>query len=195
MNASSTSNVPHLKGEIEDKSEPINYYYRDERWPTLQVRSIEPEMHKSDAKLNWQLEISPWWPTREWIQRPFRTSHTLTVLSKDPVIIRWPCVSKSSETISAVWPSKVWRHSPVSTSHNRAVLSIDPVAIAVPWGLKDKHTISVACPRYVWYSCPVSAFHSLHVLSVTNKEKSMERRAKEEDCRNEPNDPVIILSP
>ncbi len=78
------------------------------------------------------------------MQRPFRTSHTFTVLSKEPVIIRWPWVSKSRETISAVCPNKVWRHSPVSTSHNRAVLSIDPVAIAVPCGLNDKHTISVA---------------------------------------------------
>jgi len=99
--------------------------------------------------LNWQLEISPWWPVSVWIHLPLRTSQTLMLLSKLPVMIRWPCVSKSSETISAVCPSKVCRQSPDSTSHKRAVLSILPVAIMVPWGLKDKQTISVAWPRYV----------------------------------------------
>jgi hypothetical protein len=102
--------------------------------------------------LNWQLEISPWWPVSVWMHWPVRTSQTFTVLSKLPVMMRLPCVSKSSETISAVCPSSVCVHSPVSTSHRREVLSIDPVASCVPCGLNDRHTISVAWPLYVWWS-------------------------------------------
>ena len=44
-------------------------------WPvltfhTLQVRSMEPEIHSSAEKSNCVLEISPRWPERVWRQRP-----------------------------------------------------------------------------------------------------------------------------
>ena len=43
-------------------------------WPDftsqiLQVRSIDPVMHLPPSQSNWQLEISPRWPWKVWMQR------------------------------------------------------------------------------------------------------------------------------
>ena len=97
---------------------------------------------------------------------PEFTSHSLAVLSMDPVATVSPCGLNARHTISVACPRNVWCNMPVSALHNLQVLSNDPVMILSPYGLLNAMAYTTFLwPSNVKSSSPEFVSHTLHVRS------------------------------
>src|ERR1700733_7943017 len=96
---------------------------------------------------------------------PFSTSHTRTVLSREPDTMNTPTGKNATELTTSSCPSNVlpivaW----VFTLHSRMVLSHEPEAILVPSGENVTDVTGSRCPSS---GLPIKApvFES-HILTV-----------------------------